>query len=280
MAEELATWYTIPDDSGLTAWDNLQIAVRLGDLPQILVASTPKRTAVMRELFARAANDPRVLMLHSTTRENMGNLSEVYIETMYRKYKGTALESQELDGLLMEEVEGALWSSEVLDRTRVERIPDDVEAFIVAVDPSVSENRGDLRASRWWAPRWSVSAMDRSIFVMEDASLQGTPKEWVEAAVTLAQRYGADIVIEKNQGRKTADRCHSSGGPPDEGAPHSGAASKQLRAEPVVLSFQRGQSHLVGEIPMLEAELLSWVPDLKMKSPDRLTRWFMGCLTS
>jgi phage terminase large subunit-like protein len=276
VAEELATWYTIPDDSGLTAWDNLQIAVRLGDLPQILVASTPKRTAIMRELFTRAANDPRVMMLHSTTRENMGNLSEVYIETIYRKYKGTALEAQELDGLLMEEVQGALWSSEVLDRTRVEDLPRDVDSFVVAVDPSVSENKGDLAGITLVGSTSERLAMDRSIYVVEDASLQGTPKEWVEKAVTLAQQYDADIVIEKNQGgRLLTDAIHQV----DHRMkvhPIQARASKQLRAEPVVLSFQRGQSHLVGEIPMLEAELLSWVPDLKMKSPDRLDSMVYG----
>jgi phage terminase large subunit-like protein len=45
--------------------------------------------------------------------------------------------------------------------------------------------------------------------------------------------------------------------------------SKQSRAEPVSAMYERGMIHHAGFMPLLEAQMVSWVPNLS-KSPDRL----------
>jgi len=51
-----------------------------------------------------------------------------------------------------------------------------------------------------------------------------------------------------------------------------------VRAEPVASMSERGKLHLVGEFPMLEEEMTSWVPDIGLKSPNRLDALVWGCM--
>lgn len=108
-------------------------------------------------------------------------------------------------------------------------------------------------------------------YVLDDATLRGTPREWAEVAVASYRRWSADrIVCEVNQGGDLVtsnlrsvdpsrsipiERIHATRG-------------KQLRAQPVASLAEQGRLHLVGSWPALEDQLCEWAPG--DPSPDRL----------
>lgn len=73
------------------------------------------------------------------------------------KYAGTRIEAQELDGVLLEDIEGALWSWASLDAARVGAAPQ-LARVVVAMDPAaISGDESDemgigAAASRGVAP--------------------------------------------------------------------------------------------------------------------------------
>ena len=45
---------------------------------------------------------------------------------------------------------------------------------------------------------------------------------------------------------------------------------KAIRGEPVVAGYEHGRIHHVGEFPILEEEMVSWVPGQTTASPNRM----------
>ena len=91
-ADEAAAYSPKPDSSGATAWDNALLSTRLGERPQLLVTTTPKRVPLVRWLYHQALSDPRVTLTEGSTFENRSNLSPDYIAAIHGKYAGTHLE--------------------------------------------------------------------------------------------------------------------------------------------------------------------------------------------
>lgn len=107
-ADELATW-RYPRE----AWhEGLMPALRIGN-PRIVVTTTPRRTPLIRELLSR--KDGSVALTRGSTFDNAENLSKEALEEMRRRYEGTRLGRQELYGELIEDVEGALWTRDMLE---------------------------------------------------------------------------------------------------------------------------------------------------------------------
>src|SRR3712207_7179773 len=75
------------------------------------------------------------------TAANAENLAPAFLEGLERLYGGTRLAAQELEGVLVEAPDGALWRAEDLARCRGAR-PERFDRVVVAVDPPVSA-RGD-----------------------------------------------------------------------------------------------------------------------------------------
>ena len=50
------------------------------------------------------------VMTHAATQANAANLAASFLTEVRARYAGTSLGRQELDGELLEDVEGALWS--------------------------------------------------------------------------------------------------------------------------------------------------------------------------
>lgn len=123
--DELAKWRYAQN-----AWDMLQMGLRLGDLPQALVTTTPRNVKVLREIIA----DPSSVVVKGSTYENSGNLAASFSTYLRRKYGGTRLGRQELEAEMLTDVPGALWSLAKLDALRVERKAG-LDRIVVAVDP-------------------------------------------------------------------------------------------------------------------------------------------------
>lgn len=269
-ADELAAWDHKQDDSGLTSWDNLQIATRLGEAPQVFASTTPKRVPAIRDLYDRAAKGRGVELVTGASTFDNPYLSAAYMETMLGLYEGTRLSSQELFGILLGDVEGALWAMADIDDRRVDRHPLDLPLTVIGVDPSVSERPRDECGIVVAMATGARSALKRHAYVVADRSVHGPPKKWANAVVDAARAFRAPIVAERNQGGALIREAIHTIDPTIRVRTVHARVSKRLRAEPVVLAYDQGRVHHAGRFMALEDQLTTWVPEESTDSPDRL----------
>lgn len=238
-ADEIGKW-----QNGEATWDNLMMTLRAGK-PRVVATTTPRGVPLVRRLFA----DPDVVKTRGATRDNRVHLATSFLESM-RIYAGTRLGRQELEGELIEDVEGALWTRALVERARVDMTPELVRV-VVGVDPPASAS-GDA---------CGIVAVglgrDGKGYVLEDASVSGaSPEGWARAVAACAARRGADrVVAEKNQGGEmVASVLHGA----DTGLPVTlvhASRGKSARAEPVALLYEAGKVGHMGAFPLLEDEL-------------------------
>jgi phage terminase large subunit-like protein len=107
--DELAKWRDAE-----AAWDNLQFGLRRGRRARALVTTTPRPLPLIKRIMG----DEWTVTTRGRTGDNI-NLDEKTIEVLTATYGGTRIGAQELDGELLEDVEGALWTREVIERSRV-----------------------------------------------------------------------------------------------------------------------------------------------------------------
>lgn len=267
------SWKYLPDESGLTAWDNVRLATRLGEHPQIFAGTTPKRTPFMRSLLKAAETETGVLLLRGSTKDNRGNLSQTYIDMIYGLYEGTALAQQELEGIMLDDIDGALWDERLIEEFRVLGIPKMRRPLVaVGVDPSVSEKPGDETGIVVAVVDSAIRDMyKRHAYILSDASLQAAPEMWAKVLVGEVRRFrGAPVIAETNQGGGLIKAVLTGIDPDIRVFGVHSRYGKAIRAEPVVLAAQQGRVHHVGYFPELEDQLCTWVPDESRKSPDRL----------
>jgi phage terminase large subunit-like protein len=148
-ADELAAHRQIQDQMGLTAWDQLRVSTRLGKNPQILATTTPKKVPVIRSLLDEAEKNPgRVVVTRGSTMDNAGNLSEAYMDALLGVYEGTLMARQEIYGELLDDIDGALWTEEMIERYRLGVAPLGLPLRVVGVDPTVAERPGKAHRRR------------------------------------------------------------------------------------------------------------------------------------
>jgi phage terminase large subunit-like protein len=254
--DELGKWKA---PAGKAAWDNLMMALRRGERQRAVVTTTPRQTVLMQQLRAI----PGFRETQGKTRDNPW-LPESFVEAMIAEYGGTRLGRQELDGEMIDDVAGALWTRETIEACRV-AAPPELVRVVIGVDPPVSAD-GDA---------CGIVAVglgrDERGYVIEDASVRGmTPEGWARAVAACAARHGADrVVAEKNQG---GDMVASTLRAADAGLPVklvSATRGKSVRAEPVSLLYEAGRVKHVGAWPELEDELCGLVMGGGYEGPGR-----------
>ncbi len=240
-ADECAKW-----DSGATVWDNLAMSLRLGSKPQVVATTTPRPVPLIRRLMGEQGV--------STTRGRMAdnalNLAEPFVDAMQSVYAGTRLGRQELDGELIDDVDGALWTRAMIAAASTDRTPDLVRV-VIGVDPPAG-SKGDA---------CGIVAVglgeDGGAYVLADASLGGaSPEGWARKVAQVAEKWTADrIIAEANNGGDMVESVLR-------GAAHSlpvrlvhAARGKVARAEPVAALYERGKVFHAGRFPELEDEL-------------------------
>jgi phage terminase large subunit-like protein len=256
-ADELAKWARAEE-----TWDNLQLGLRLGDGARALVTTTPAATPLVRRLAAA----PDVARTHGRTFEN-DHLPESFIEAMTAAYGGTRLGRQELDGELLGEAEGALWTRDMIEACRCP-MPERgaLKRVIVAVDPPATA-AGDACGIVVCA-----TLGDGRGVVLADCSVAGlSPRGWARRVAATARAWDADRVIaEANNGGEMVEEVLRAS---DSGLPvrlvHA-TRGKGARAEPVALLFEARRCLFAGAFPELEDELTAITADGHCgRSPDR-----------
>jgi phage terminase large subunit-like protein len=246
------------------AWDeSIRFAVRLSPA-RIVVTGTPKQGhPLVKKLMA----DPRVVKTRLRMRDNIDNLDAALVNELLHDYEGTRLGRQELDGDVLEEVDGALWVLTVIDelRVRIDNVPP-LERIVVAVDPAVtsaetSDETGIVVAGR---------AGDHA-YVLADGSGRFTPAVWAGKVVDLYYSHEADRVVPEvnNGGDLVAFTIHTID-PRVPVKPVHAKRGKALRADPVSVLYEQGRVHHVGGLGLLEDQMTSWVPGQTGDSPDRV----------
>ena len=255
LADEVATWSYVPDASGLTAWDNLRVSTRLGKNPKIVAMTTPKRTPFLRELLELVEKDDGIILRRGSTMDNAGNLSQGYLDTILGLYEGTSLARQELYGEMLDNVEGTLWQDDLIDPTRVRELPSGL-SIVVGVDPSVSENPRDECGIVVVGSTRERQMHKRHGFVIEDASVHGSPMLWARRVVAMANKYRAPVVAEVNQGGALVRSAIHGIDPSVRVVDVRAHVGKVLRAEPVVLAYEQRRVHQAHQRPAQR----TWLP--------------------
>jgi len=273
--DELAAWKLVPDDSGANAWDNLLIGCRLGDTPQVMAVTTPKRVPLIRELVTQA-KDPsyNVKILNGSTMENKSNLPEEYIAQLLHQYGGTSLEQQELLGVLLDHVEGALWRDKDILIEGLPEIPRFLK--VIAVDPGVTSG-GDATGIVVVYGSPERVRNDRRAWVVDDLTEPGLePEEWAKLIVDAARVHkGALVVVEGNMGGDLVRTVIHQIDPSVPVVTVHASKSKAARAEPVVMAYRMGRVRHLAQFLLLEDEMTSWEPTGRW-SPNRMDAMVHG----
>ena len=268
--DELAKWKRAED-----AWDQLQFALRLGPNPRQVVTTTPQNVPVLKAILA----NPTTVVTHAPTRANRANLAASFLAEVHARYGGTQLGRQELEGLLIEAVEGALWRAGDIEAGRLDAAPP-LSRIVVAVDPPVSSGKkSDTCGIVVVGAITEGPPQNWRAVVLEDASVQGaSPEGWARAALAAMARHGADrLVAEVNQGGNLVEQVIRQ---IDALVPYRAVharASKAVRAEPVAALYEQGRvAHLrkdgLGSLGALEAQMFLMTAQgfAGQGSPDRV----------
>lgn len=244
-AEEMAHWR-----HGELAWDMSMLANRLPNA-KVVVTSTPRSTAVIRKLFKME----NARIIGGSTFENQDNLAASFLNHLINAYQGTRLGEQELEGKLLEDVAGALWTREMI--REAEKAPHLVR-IVVAIDPPGGHRVGHNA-------RCGIVAAGRSedglLYVLADRSDFYTPEQWARTAINLYEELEADCIIaERNFGGAMVESVlRSESTRPKFKLVHA-SRGKHVRAEPVVSLYEKKRVFHVGLLSSLETQQCSWVP--------------------
>ena len=263
--DELAKWKKAED-----VWDMLQFALRLGEHPQQVVTTTPRNVGVLKRILGNAST----VVTHAPTDANRAYLAESFLAEVESRYGGTRLGRQELDGVLLDDVEGALWTTAMLEGALVAESAK-LDRIVVAVDPSVTGGRasdecGIVVAERRYAGR----TKDWRAYVLEDASVRAGSTGLARAAIAAMDRHGAEkLVAEVKQGGDLVESVVRQIDPLVPIKALRASRGKGLRAEPVAALYEQGRvMHLKGALGTLEDQMCQMtVRGFEGRgSPDRL----------
>jgi phage terminase large subunit-like protein len=253
--DEVAKWAYGP-----ATWHNLMLGLRRGALPRAIATTTPRPVSLVRRLLAQDG----IRITRGRMSDNAANLPAVYIAESNRDYGGTRFGRQELDGELIDDVEGSLWPRDLIERCRGSGTLPELKRVAVGVDPPVS-------AEGTCGIVVCALGGDQRGHVLADASVTGSsPDGWARIVAATAEAWNADrVVAEGNQGGAMVESVlrgaeihlpvrmvHARDG-------------KSVRAEPVAALFEAGRAKFAGAFPELEDQLAGLIAGGGYEGPGR-----------
>ncbi len=260
-ADELAAWMYLEE-----TWDNLEFGLRSGEDPRVVVTTTPKPRAKLREILA----DPETRKTTGSTYENQANLAASFIRRLQRKYEGTRTGRQELYAELLEQAEGALWLRSWFEEEGfLVPEPPKLLRVVIAIDPQAGEENSESSAETGIVA--AGLGIDRHGYALADLSGRYAPAEWARIACEARKTHQADrIVAEINNGGAMVGATIRTVEPNVPFKALHASRSKQARAEPVAALYEQKRIHHTHRFPRLEDQLCNWEPLSGQPSPDRL----------
>ena len=258
--DEVAKWDSA-NGRAMAAWDNLAMGLRLGEHPRVLATTTPRAVPLLRRLLDEEA----VAITRGASEANRANLPARFLRDVRKTYGSSLLARQELDGELIEDIPGALWTRGLLESCRDDGSPSPAARVVVGVDPPASAE-GDACGVIVCA--LGADGVGR---VLADASVEkASPERWARAVAQAAEAWQADRVIaEANQGGAMVESVLRAA---DLSLPvrlvHA-SRGKAARAEPVAALYEAGRVRHMGCFPQLEDELCGLVAGGGYQGPGR-----------
>ncbi len=257
--DEVAAW---PDPS---AWDQLLFGLRLGKNPQVIATTTPKPTPLIKGIL----RTPQAMVTRGKTFDNEANLPAGTLARLRERYDGTRLGRQELYAELLEDVQGALWTSAMIEEHRVKGAPDNMKRIVVAVDPSGTNGKdggdeiGIVVAGK---------SGDGRYYVLEDGSCKLSPEGWARRVAELYSKWTADrVVAEKNFGGDMVAALMRNVAKDLPIKLVTASRGKAVRAEPIAALYEQEKVSHVGHFDTLEDQMCAMTPAgyVGEGSPDR-----------
>ena len=261
--DELASWRY------RETFDNIMMALRLGNSPKCVITTTPRPTELIKELASRS--DTKIIK--GSTFDNIANLAPSAIQMLRDRYEGTILGRQELYAEIIEDVDGALWNQQMIQRGRVKGIArDQLQNIIVAIDPAVTANKNSDETGIIVVGKGA----NGHYYVLDDKSGVMTPEQWAKKSINAFYDWEADrIVAEVNNGGDLVEQLLRS---VDSSIPYRSVRAsrgKIVRAEPISALYERNLVYHVGNFAELESQMCSFDGSLS-PSPDRLDALVWG----
>jgi phage terminase large subunit-like protein len=203
--------------------------------------------------------------------DNLENLPADYIESVL----GSLSERQQKRfrfGEFVDDIEGALWTWDMIEKNRVMDLPELVR-ICIAVDPAVTKT--DASDETGIVP--VGKGIDGHFYILGDYTGKYTPEETARRISFAYDNFKADFVVAEvnNGGEYIAAVIKLVGGEMPYRDVHA-ARGKTTRAEPIALMYSQGRIHHYGRHAKLEDEMTCWIPDSGAKSPNRVDATVWG----
>lgn len=245
------------------AWHQLQFGLRLGDHPKVIVTTTPRPTRLIKQLAGR--KDGSVTITRGSTFDNAKNLAPSALADLKLRYEGTRLGRQELYGEIVDDVDGALWTRDLIENSRVKEAPNLVR-IVVAIDPAVTSGEDSDETGIVVA---GVTP-DGHYYILADYTCRLSPEKWARVAVNAYHEWKADrIVGETNNGGDMIELLLRQVDPMISYRKLTATRGKLVRAEPVAALYEQGRAHHVGMFEAMEDQMCNYTVDSN-ESPDRM----------
>ncbi|MCO5085140.1 MAG: terminase family protein [Mesorhizobium sp.] len=250
--DELAAWKYLRE-----TWDMAQFGLRLGNQPRTCITTTPKPLPLVKEI----AKDPRTVITRGSTFDNASNLAPTFLKTIREKYEGTRLGRQELNAEILDDLPGALWSRDAIDKTRLRQVPD-LQRIVVAVDPSGTKGESDDGDEIGIVV--AGKGVDGRGYILADQTCKLSPDGWGRRAVAAyhggwsqtPERFRADrLIAERNFGGAMVQHVIKTIDPKVAYKEVTASRGKVARAEPVAALYEQGRVSHVGSFPELEDQM-------------------------
>lgn len=247
---------------------NLRFGLRLGRDPKLVITTTPKPTKALLDLIKQDG----VVITKAKTSDNKAFLADGFIETVENIYGGTRLGRQELDGEIIRDYQGALFTHQLIDNNRTHKMPD-FNKVVVAIDPPITSGERSDACGLIVAGR-SGEGAQAICTILHDGTVQGLrPNQWANKAIELWRAWDADYLLaEINQGGEMVKTILAAINSQTPIHTVYASKSKSARAEPVAALYEQGKVKHFGTFPELEDELCKLgVKEYQEKatSPDR-----------
>ena len=204
--------------------------------------------------------------------ENDHNLAKGYGDSLEDRYDGSPeMASRFLEGRWRDDNPDALFRKSMF-KYRDRPQDDFLLRIIVAVDPAGSNGNNSDSTGICVVGL----GMDGCAYILEDASIKGTPEQWAKRVGELYDSYGADLVVaEKNYGGQMVEhtiRTYRRNMPVKMVTATKG---KRVRAEPVAMAYHKDKVFHTDTFKELESQMCAYKSDTK-KSPDRMDALVWG----
>jgi phage terminase large subunit-like protein len=260
--DEVAAW-----SNPNAVLDTLRPALRIGQDPRLVLSTTPRPVPVLKKLI----EDPTCAVTKAATRDNIHNLSRGVVEDLEARWAGSIWARQELEGEMIEDPKGALWSRQDVIEARNHDANFALDRIVVAIDPPISmgakaDTCGIIVAGA------GGEGHNRKAVILADFSLQGaSPQGWSNAGARAYAQFSANLIVaEANQGGEMVRSTLALAAPDAPIRLVHASKGKRVRAEPIALLYAQGRVAHAAHFRDLEDQMCSFGAAGFSGSPDRV----------